>query len=287
MAKSTNNTPGSFAPIGKVKPRSYTTPSWPTSEPAHPPDPVSKEEREILGFYDQTRAVSIDRDSDLFVYNFKIPQTPRAQRGIGLKVHHPLLGVNLTVESSLFWRPRLLVARMRYLRKTAKYNPYLRHGGRGRYAQEREAIEAFEAYLRLREDEEERKTKVMEKRELMEYVKVLEDRERARQAEEQVDAVRMNKLCEESGLSMERDMTRANIKKGTEIEVASGTTELQKEKMRRNRAQAPTRKPTRSSIKLSAKSGIKTKHETGRVKKGSSAKSNFSFRGFFFPSRVG
>ncbi|KAL0637633.1 hypothetical protein Q9L58_003357 [Maublancomyces gigas] len=196
MAKNTNNTFRSFAPIGTVKPGSYTIS---TPRPAHPPDPVSKEEREILGFYDQTRAVSIDRDSDLFVYNFKIPQTPRARRGIGLKVHHPLLGVNLSAESSLFWRPRLLVARMRYFRKTAKYNPYLRH------AQEREAREAFEVYLRLREDEEKRKTKVMGKRELMEYVKVLEDREKARQAEEQVDAVRMNKLCEESGLSMERD----------------------------------------------------------------------------------
>lgn len=194
MAKNINNTSRSFAPIGTVKPGSYTISSWPTPRPAHPPGPVSKEEREILGFYDQTRAVSIDRDSDLFVYNLKIPQTPRARRGIGLKVHHPLLDVNLTAESSLFWRPRLLVARMRYLRKTAKYNPYLSHGG-----QEREAMEAFEAYLRLREDEEKRKTKVMGKRELMEYVKVLEDREKARQAEEQVDAVRMNKLCEESG----------------------------------------------------------------------------------------
>lgn len=258
MAKNTNNTLGGLALIGSVKPGSCTISSWPPSSgPAHPPNSVTKEQ-EILGFYDQTRAVSIDRDSDLFVYNFKIPQTPRPQRGIGLKVHLPLFNVNLTVESSLFWRPRLLVARMRYLRKTAKYNPYLRFGGRGRYAQEREAIETFEAYLRLREDEEKRKNKVMGKKELMEYVKILEDRERARQAEEQVDAVKMKKLCEECGLSMERDMTRASTKNGTETVEASGTTELQKKKMR-NRAQTPhpkTRKSARSGVGLSAKSSI-------------------------------
>lgn len=84
-----------------------------------------------------------------------------------------------------------------------KYNPYLRYGAQGRCGQEREAAEALGAYLRLKEDEEKRKNKVMGKRELMEYVKVLEARERTRQAEEQVDAVRMEKLCGEFGLSME------------------------------------------------------------------------------------
>lgn len=53
----------------------------------------------------------------------------------------------------------------------------------------------------------------MEKGELIEYMKVLKCRERAHYAEEQVDAVRMKRLCGEPRLSMKKGTSKGSTNK--------------------------------------------------------------------------
>lgn len=69
----------------------------------------------------------------------------------------------------------------------------------------------------------------------MGYVKELEDRERTCQAEEQADAVRMKRLCEEFGLGLDEDIggDGASVNKGTGTAVTSRNPTPRK-KARRN-----------------------------------------------------
>lgn len=96
---------------------------------------------------------------------------------------------------------------MRYLRMTGRYNPYLRCGALKKSSRGQEVVdEELKSYLRLRQEEDERESMVLEKAELVDYVEMLEDRERARQAEEEADAVEVEKLLEEIWPSIEGSM---------------------------------------------------------------------------------
>lgn len=249
-----------LSPTTKLKPGSYTISSWP-SGPARPLNPITREEQEVLGFYDQTRIISIDRDSGLFVYNPKIPKACQTPPGIGLGSHRPTFNIDATVDSPLFWRPKLLVARMRYLQKTVKYNPYLRYGTRRRPGREREATEELETYLSLKAYEDNRKNRTVENKELMEYVSVLECRERARQAEEQVDAAKMKRLCEKSRLNMEKAVDRDSpqIKEASRISISQG----KKARVRTSPPKASKTPKTPKTRKVSKVSELKRPQKFG------------------------
>lgn len=262
-----------LSPTTKLKPGSYTISSWP-SGPAHPLNPITREEQEVLGFYDQTRIISIDRDSGLFVYNPKIPKACQTPPGIVLGSHRPTFSIDATVDSPLFWRPKLLVARMRYLRKTVKYNPYLRYGARRRPGREREATEELETYLSLKAYEDNRKNRTVENKELMEYVSVLECRERARQAEEQVDAARMKRLCEKSRLNMEKAVDRDS----TQIKEASrlSTSQGKKARVRTSPPKASKTPKTPKTRKVSKVSEVQKAQKAPKVRNPARSKTGSS-----------
>lgn len=182
-----------------------------------------------------------------------------------------------------------------------RYNPYLRYGARKRSTREREAIKELETYLSLKAYEENRKNKAVENKELMEHVKVLERRERARQAEEQVDVARIKRLCEESRLKMEKAVDRGS----TQIEETSRISTFQGKKVRVQTSPPKTSK-TPKTPKVSKTPKAQGAQKAPRVRKparsktGSSTKlgatgtrpgtkGNFFFRGglkSFFSSRV-